>query len=451
MKKLISENPEINCIVVNEVSRLARTKKVLFSVEQYLIDRHIQLRIVEPPISLLNPDNTVNDAAEMIFTLYSQIAESEMRIKMDRFKYGKDRCRREGIWDGTMLPMGYTVDAEQKVIVHPEEAELIRTIFSMYGTGDWSTGRLASELNQRGMTDRLGRSMTQSRIADVLRNIRYTGQDIYPMIVSPEIFQECINMRKSARVIRKNNYPALCLCNRLIICPICGYHFSSSARTYRCFNHHKHPDKCTNNTELNIDMMDHIIWICATDIEISEQMRDLAGKRKSIEDKITVLEEKYSAAKKKADAYDNRFKRLQDMYINGIIDMDALKEKKQSLAQSYTELEESMQVYQKEIQDNRHLIEVMQSSRLTVEQLKNLNDALPCDIEKKKQIVRDHIREIHISSWMKKNVIWGEEVKEKRYMYITVYDKYGYNRIWRYWPRWGFGQHRLEEITPEDI
>ena len=73
------------------------------------------------------------------------------------------------------------------------------------------------------------------------------------------------------------------------------------------------------------------------------------------------------------------------------------------------------------------------------------------NIEKKKQIVRDHIREIHISSWMKKNVIWGEEVKEKRYLYITVYDKYGYNRIWRYWPRWDFGKHKLEEITPEDI
>ena len=290
MKQLIETDSSIDCVFTSEVSRIARTKKVLFSIEDYLIRHNIQLSIYEPRIDLLNTDGSVNDAAETIFTLYSQFAESEMRTKKLRFAYGKARCRKNGKWDGTMLPLGYTVDDEKFVRIDETSAEIVRTVFNLYATGDWSTTTLAQELQKLNVTDDKHRAITQSRIADILSTERYTGEDIYPQIITRELFDKCKMLRKSFRTVRKNNYAAQCLCNRLIKCPNCGYHMTSSARTYRCFNHHERPDRCSYKTELSIDVLDDIVWRVAATLEVSELMRENQQKLNQYQTELDSLE-----------------------------------------------------------------------------------------------------------------------------------------------------------------
>ena len=49
MKELIEDNRSIRAVYVSEISRIARNKKVLFSISDYLLSRGIQLTIKEPP------------------------------------------------------------------------------------------------------------------------------------------------------------------------------------------------------------------------------------------------------------------------------------------------------------------------------------------------------------------------------------------------------------------
>lgn len=109
MKKLISTG-EYDCVYAWEVSRIARTKKVLFSIVEYLVKNHIQLVIKEPNIRLLKNDYTIDEGAETIFTLYAQLAETEMRNKLARFSRAKKEYFEKGRYMGGKITLGYYVD-----------------------------------------------------------------------------------------------------------------------------------------------------------------------------------------------------------------------------------------------------------------------------------------------------------------------------------------------------
>ena len=84
MKELIKSDSTIDCVYAWEISRIARKKKILFSILEYLTDRKIQLIIKDPYLKLLLPNGEIDQNAEMVFTLFAQMAESEMRNKAAR-------------------------------------------------------------------------------------------------------------------------------------------------------------------------------------------------------------------------------------------------------------------------------------------------------------------------------------------------------------------------------
>ena len=89
LKKHIENDDTINCVYLWEISRLARRQKVLMSIREYLIERKINIKIKTPTCSLLNADGTLNEGADLIFSLYSQMSEAEMRTKIERFRRTK--------------------------------------------------------------------------------------------------------------------------------------------------------------------------------------------------------------------------------------------------------------------------------------------------------------------------------------------------------------------------
>ena len=111
MKNLI-ETGEYDCVFAWEISRIARRKKILFSILDYLIERKIQLIIKEPSIILLKQNGEINEGSETIFTLYAQIAESEMRNKMARFERAKKEGFNKGKYMGGKIKLGYRVNEE---------------------------------------------------------------------------------------------------------------------------------------------------------------------------------------------------------------------------------------------------------------------------------------------------------------------------------------------------
>lgn len=111
----------VSIVYARHIDRIARKKKVLFSVLEYLQQKKIQLRIIDPYIKMLNDDGTINEGAEMLFTFYAQLAESEMRIKKLRFKEGKDKLRKQNLFTGHTVLFGYEV-VDKTFVIKEEEA-----------------------------------------------------------------------------------------------------------------------------------------------------------------------------------------------------------------------------------------------------------------------------------------------------------------------------------------
>lgn len=464
MKEII-RNKEADCVFCREVSRLARTKKVLFSVEQFLIEHQIQLVILEPRIELLllNPDNgkvKVNDSAEIVFTLFAQQAESEMRIKKERFKEGKIRCRKSGIWDGTPLPFGYSVNEQQRVILSPQ-ADTVRLIYNCYSTEDFSTNTLAQELEKRGIVDDAGCPLSQSRIARILSTERYCGEDIYPQIITRELFEKCKELRKNAKVmrnLRKNNYASQYLCNKLIVCPECGYHYTPGSTTYRCFMHHHDATKCGNKLQINIDLVDNIAWTCARDLEVGSLLRHSKSKVHELNAQKIVLEEKKKNLSKKLGSFASKVEKVQDLFIDGLIDKEKAQQKIKKIEIDNLHIEEEITAVNNDSMRISAMIDMIINTRMTINDIEKLNESLPANVEKKRQIVRTHLQKIEISDWQYENIEFikedfSVELKKKRFMLIKVYDKYGSEehgniiRTWKYYPKWSFGKSRCIEIT----
>ncbi len=455
MKSLILNNPDIKAVYAFEVSRLARRKDVLFSVVKFLQERAIQLVIYTPSIRMLNPDGSVSDAAEMVFTIFAQLAESEMRIKMERFKQGKDRLRKQGKFTGATLPLGYKVDDQQYVVIDEETAPVVRAAFEMYSTGEWSTNTLSAELTAQGMP------ISQSVLAKTLGKRTYLGETGYPRLISDEVFDACKEIRKNSKVARKTNYPSAYLCNRLIVCPECGYHFSASNTTYRCFKFHEDRKKkvpnpvCNNGTNISIKLMDNIVWYIARQLEV----RRLEGKTK---DDVKDLRQQQEVAKNKLANVQKAFAQLPsrkekalDMYESSLITKETLMERVGKIDKKADSLRAEEDALNADIQRLTRMIENIQNPYDFVGLLTRLYDDLPVDAKQRREIVRSHIAKITLSDWQ---YIYSaflitpfkSVTRQKKYMIIEIFDVRGNVYRYRFFPRWSFGKHLVQEETEED-
>jgi DNA invertase Pin-like site-specific DNA recombinase len=96
---------------------------------------------------------------------------------------------RQGFWNGSCPPLGYrTVEAERRgarvkkrLAVDPVEAEQVRLIFKLFlegqqGSGPMGIKAIATWLNERGYTTRIGGRWGTSRVHSLLSNPVYAGR-----------------------------------------------------------------------------------------------------------------------------------------------------------------------------------------------------------------------------------------------------------------------------------
>ena len=191
---------QISDVIVYELSRIARTPKVLYSIRDFLIEHHVQLHVINPQFKLLKTDGTIDESANVIFSLFCSMAENEGYLRKQRFARGKTKLRNENKYTGGSVPFGYTVNSDKDFIIKEDEAQLIRDIYKMYQT--MTIRDIANELILTGRYDGNINSV-QTLIRNILHREYYTGKRSsyngfknnahtyeYPAIISCETFNE---------------------------------------------------------------------------------------------------------------------------------------------------------------------------------------------------------------------------------------------------------------------
>ncbi len=133
---------------------------------------------------------------------YSEnMAEDIQRGLMDNAK----QCKVCG-----SLPMGYKVSSDHRYEIDEPKAKIVQEIFQSIASGK-TIASIINSLNERGITNRLGRPFNANSFTGVLHNERYRGVFIYkdirieggvPRIISDDLFfkvQEALKMKKNPR------------------------------------------------------------------------------------------------------------------------------------------------------------------------------------------------------------------------------------------------------------
>lgn len=90
--------------------------------------------------------------------------------------------------------------------IDEDKATIVRQIFNLYSTGEYSLNRLNDMLYEKDPSFfKLGyKSTTASRIKRIIGSLLYSGRNnkntnLYPPIVSPQLQDECIKIMQGKR------------------------------------------------------------------------------------------------------------------------------------------------------------------------------------------------------------------------------------------------------------
>lgn len=436
MKSLI-EKGDVNCVYAWEISRIARTKKVLFSIAEYLQVRKIQLVIKSPSLRMLKADGSIDDAAETAFTIFAQIAESEMRNKMDRFSRGKKQKAREGKYVGGNLPYGYKINENKDKLIEidEEKAKIVRLIYTLYENGI-SQPNIAIELERIGIFN-----LKISLINHILKNRHYIGEPfkrkntqkckynerIYPPIISKEQFEKC------RKIADSNNTNAsktrnIYFAENLVHCLSCGCKWSASGSkvAYHCYNAYKAKkllkyeyttkEQCKNKTGLSINVLDSLLWEITINEEASSLLSDNKNRIKEAEKGLEEIETKRNVIKQRLDNVEKKKKRLSRAFIDGGIDEDEYTNLNIKFIEESNKIKEEELRYKTEIERiNNFILQLKKEVKFST-RFKNYNGYLNelkeiKDEQQMYDLVHKHISYVKVEAT---DFVYTFEIGEKR-------------------------------------
>ena len=177
----------VNFVLVFKLSRFGRNAADVLNSLQYIQDFGVNLICVEDGI------DSSKDSGKLTITVLSAVAEIERENILVQTMEGRKQKAREGKWNGGQAPFGYTLDSKNSILsVNPEEAEIVKIIFSKYINEGFGAERICDYLNQHGYTKKKLKKnelnyFARSFIMKILDNPVYIGKIAYGRSVTEKV------------------------------------------------------------------------------------------------------------------------------------------------------------------------------------------------------------------------------------------------------------------------
>lgn len=169
LQKMISaiEAGEVEAVVIYKLDRLSRKQRdTLTLIEDVLLKHDVAL------VSLNETLDTSTPWGRAMIGILSSFSQMESETIAMRTSMGRKAKAAQGGYAGGKPPIGYRAE-NGKLIIVPEEAEIVRMVFAMRKAGD-TYQTIADELNDRGFRTKKGYGFHTSAIQNILGN-----EDVY--------------------------------------------------------------------------------------------------------------------------------------------------------------------------------------------------------------------------------------------------------------------------------
>lgn len=164
-------NPPYEAVIVAKSDRVARDINIYFYYQGALLRKNIEL------ISICEDFGQFGVFANMLKAFTLTCAEMERENINKRTSAGRTVKSSKGGYSGGRTPFGYRAENHQMIIV-PDEAEIVKTIFRLKDTEGWTYKAIVDYLNQEGKTNRSGTKFSISTVQTIYEN-KKTYQGYY--------------------------------------------------------------------------------------------------------------------------------------------------------------------------------------------------------------------------------------------------------------------------------
>ena len=207
--KMINEalDGKINLIVTKSISRFARNTLDTISYVRKLKEKGIEVYFEKENLW------TLDSKSELILTIMASIAQEESRSISQNVTWGK----RVGFKSGKVsfaysMFLGYE-KAGDKIVIVPEEAEIIREIYKSFLVyGKTPTG-IAKELKEREIKtpSKKSTNWTKNNITSILQNEKYKGDALLQKTFTDNFLEQTIikNTGQIPQYYVENSHPAI--------------------------------------------------------------------------------------------------------------------------------------------------------------------------------------------------------------------------------------------------
>lgn len=412
MERLISDanRKRFDTVLVYKLDRLSRSQKdTLYLIEEIFGKNDISFLSLNESFDTSTP---FGKAMIGILSVFAQLEREQIKERMLLGKIGRAKSGKSMMV--SKVSFGYTYDKlKGELIVNQAEALVVRKIFDEY-LGGRSLIKLRDYLNSNGIY-RGDKYWNYRGLLLILSNpvyigmIRYRGE-IYPgnhqPIIDTEVFnktQEEIKKRQIEALEFSNNprpFRAKYMLSGLAKCGYCGtplkiilgYKRKDGSRSmrYQCIN--RFPRNTKGITIYNDNKKCDSGFYEKADIEefVIAQIRGLqlnSYKLDNMFDKQPIID--VEGIEKQITSLDNKLKRLNDLYLNDMIELDDLKKQTQSLRKQKTMLEDELINNPAIMQDKNknHFKEILGTKDITT-----------LDYETQKSIVNNLVNKVFVKA-----------------------------------------------------
>lgn len=196
----------IDMIITKSISRFSRNTVDCLKYVRKLVALGVDVYFEEQGIHSTQP------GAEFYITIYGSIAQSESENISANVRWGKEQSAKEG-----RVPfhynrfLGYRRGADGNPEIVPEQAEVIRLIYTQFLAGE-SLANIANYLNRQCIPTATGKGTWQTgTIKSILTNEKYKGDALLNKTYIADCLSKkvCVNNGERPRYYVENNHPAI--------------------------------------------------------------------------------------------------------------------------------------------------------------------------------------------------------------------------------------------------
>ena len=159
---------QFDLVITKEISRFARNTLDSIQYTRQLLSCGVGVFFQNDNI------NTFDEDSELRLSIMSSIAQDELRKLSSRVKFGHQQAIKSSVVLGNSRIFGYT-KADGKLVIDETEAPMVRELFELYATGEYSMKQLETLFWNKGYRNHNGKKIAHTTMSNLISNPKYKG------------------------------------------------------------------------------------------------------------------------------------------------------------------------------------------------------------------------------------------------------------------------------------